>query len=339
MRLYLRRIPLRLFSLLLAAGLFVLAYLPAQAQAQASSSGSGSGSKIAEQACDPAYWKTLKHRAWMEAEREIIQNQNLIFKPDSVLEYVCFDKFVNHTAKNAGPIFSQNKTYFGKEIIPEDAAYGLTKGLEAVVAKSIKAYQDGSFKHQFLANRGPFLETKTEPSLHPLPATTTREDYTCNIMQAVWKSSKCINFIDKSNQSSKSPDKGLDNFFDESGDGFYPFRKLEPVEGNHRPVGYEDHFKKEQDPRRWPYSGECQAPDDSWWKERIDTSRNDPNNTTVYKFGEPLGTVFKDVRKRVEPGECSTAIETGVGDVTYIKDGKEEKIRERLRLYQSGLHL
>ena len=37
--------------------------------------------------CDPDYYESLEARAWLEAQREITQNQNLIYKPDSALEY------------------------------------------------------------------------------------------------------------------------------------------------------------------------------------------------------------------------------------------------------------
>ena len=47
---------------------------------------------IAESSCDPDYYDTLRHRAWQEAQREITMNYNFIPKPDSVLQYSCFDK-------------------------------------------------------------------------------------------------------------------------------------------------------------------------------------------------------------------------------------------------------
>ena len=40
--------------------------------------------------CDPEYMDALEARAYMEAQREIAQNKNLIFKPDSLLDYPCF---------------------------------------------------------------------------------------------------------------------------------------------------------------------------------------------------------------------------------------------------------
>jgi hypothetical protein len=53
----------------------------------------------AASSCDPAYYDTLQSRAWLEAQREITQNQNLIFKPDSVLQYTCFDKHLGAVKK------------------------------------------------------------------------------------------------------------------------------------------------------------------------------------------------------------------------------------------------
>ena len=43
----------------------------------------GALAQIAPQPCDPQFFRQMESRAWLEAEREIMQNQNLIFKPDS----------------------------------------------------------------------------------------------------------------------------------------------------------------------------------------------------------------------------------------------------------------
>src|SRR5690349_5990742 len=48
--------------------------------------------------CDPEYMDALEARAYLEAQREVAQNQNFILKPDSVLEYTCFDMFLGHFA-------------------------------------------------------------------------------------------------------------------------------------------------------------------------------------------------------------------------------------------------
>jgi hypothetical protein len=44
----------------------------------------------ADPACDPNFMTTLKERAWMEAQREMVMNETFIWKPDSVLALSCF---------------------------------------------------------------------------------------------------------------------------------------------------------------------------------------------------------------------------------------------------------
>ncbi len=48
--------------------------------------------------CDPAFREVLSNRAWMEAQREVTQTQNLIARPDSVLAMSCFKQFLDHQA-------------------------------------------------------------------------------------------------------------------------------------------------------------------------------------------------------------------------------------------------
>lgn len=55
--------------------------------------------------CDPAFYDVLSDRAWMEAQREITQNQNIITRPDSVLSMSCFDQFLDQQAWYADNFF------------------------------------------------------------------------------------------------------------------------------------------------------------------------------------------------------------------------------------------
>ncbi len=52
--------------------------------------------------CDPDFYDVLKDRAWMEAQRELTQNANLITRPDSVLTVSCFGDFLDHAGAYAG---------------------------------------------------------------------------------------------------------------------------------------------------------------------------------------------------------------------------------------------
>lgn len=48
--------------------------------------------------CDPEFWDVIKDRAWMEAQREITQNWNVIPRPDSVMALGCFNRHLNDLA-------------------------------------------------------------------------------------------------------------------------------------------------------------------------------------------------------------------------------------------------
>lgn len=157
--------------------------------------------EIAENSCDPDYMKSLRSRAWLEAEREIIQNQNLIFKADSVLEYTCFDKFVGHTAKHAGNLFVHNTSFGAVPINPR-----MEQALSNTVGQSLNPYLQSNFGHTFLGDRagidGAFSGIRPQ-------------NYTCNKMNLVWNAAKCRNF--------------LETDLEKSTDGFFTFDELSVI--------------------------------------------------------------------------------------------------------------
>ncbi len=134
--------------------------------------------------CDPDYWNAMKGKAWMEAQREIEQNQNLIYKADSVLEYTCFDKFLNLLAKSAPDLFSET-THWGA-ITP---ATDMANALEILVGTAAADYVNDNFNHKFLGDR-------TDTPTYTLGAITAG-DYNCDVMSQVWERAKCMNFVDK----------------------------------------------------------------------------------------------------------------------------------------------
>ncbi len=146
-------------------------------------------------ACDPDYYKSLESRAWMEAQREIEQNQNLIVKPDSVLEYTCFDLFGAELAEHAKDMFSET-TRWGS-ILP---ATSMDNALGSLVGSSLVAYQTANFEHKSLGGRG--------VDKHKFKAAIRGGTYTCDQMNKIWqtsdKSAKCYNFQTLTEQ---------DNFF------------------------------------------------------------------------------------------------------------------------------
>ncbi len=109
--------------------------------------------QVAAQACDTEVWKQHASSAWLSAQREIMQSQNIgAYKADSVLEYVCFDQLVSLNAWEGGNIFVHTE-YFGSQIIPRGAPSGLDHVLTQVVTNSLKSYQNTNFSHSFLGGR------------------------------------------------------------------------------------------------------------------------------------------------------------------------------------------
>lgn len=85
-------------------------------------------SKSSSDACDADFMNQIHARAFLEAQREEIINQVTIRKPDSVLEYTCFDQAVRDTAKYAGPIFSESERWKDIRVPLSRSRTGITIG-------------------------------------------------------------------------------------------------------------------------------------------------------------------------------------------------------------------
>ncbi|MCK5384089.1 MAG: hypothetical protein KAJ29_00840 [Alphaproteobacteria bacterium] len=171
-------------------------------------------SVIADSPCDPLYYESLSARAWLEAQREITQNQNLILKPDSVFEYTCFDRLVRELADHADEMFSETPSYGG----PLNAA-SMDNALQALVGTSLDTYISNNFGgavYNLLAGHPAAVGIFHDP--RPI---TNAIPYSCDIMGRVWHAAKCINFIS-----------------DSSTDGFYTFQEYatNPADKRHLPT-------------------------------------------------------------------------------------------------------
>lgn len=144
--------------------------------------------------CMPEVMTAIEARAWLEAEREIIQNQNLIAKPDSILEYSCFEQHLTLSGEFTGRMFTEREWYF----LVSDAyidEYTLDRGLYYTVFEALVSYLAANYWHQYLGDRA------------PLPSLATVPGFSCYAMGYVWNRAKCSNFIEPRNAQ----------------DGFYTF--------------------------------------------------------------------------------------------------------------------
>lgn len=190
---------------------FVIAFsLASQARAQ-----------FADSPCDPGYYESLESRAWLEAQREITQNQNLIFKPDSVLEYTCFDKHLSVLAEQAKNMFSETDRW--GEILPDTH---MDEALTNVVGKATQEYVSANFNHSLLGGRSGTSSN--------ISGTVSGGSYTCSVMQDIWMNAKCMDFLD-----------------DPTSDGFFTFE--------HYASNADKRFYPRSCPRSPLWSGEIQT--------------------------------------------------------------------------------
>ncbi len=154
--------------------------------------------------CDPEYMDALEARAYMEAQREVSQNQNYILKPDSVLEYTCFDWFLAHFSEDqnwggscAAYPFSDSCRWGSVFMQP---AYSIWGSVNGVVVSALKAYLTGQFDYPnryYLYGRDP-NDRYYSGSGTSLPSTinkpTTPTSYGCTEMETVWLYAHCYNF-------------------------------------------------------------------------------------------------------------------------------------------------
>lgn len=168
--------------------------------------------------CDPHFWSTMKSRAWLEAQRELTQNQNLIFKPDSVFEYTCFKGFLDLMAGEGSNMFNETEHWDNSSLndpSSPDPALAFDKSLEDLVNEDLRGWLYSNFGYtrghpDYFALLGGRLNADAPTFgsgidyLDPLDNPVGSGNYTCSIMQNVWEEAKCMNFVDV-------PDE--DNFF------------------------------------------------------------------------------------------------------------------------------
>ena len=109
--------------------------------------------------CDPEFMGVMESRAWLEGQREVEIAERLILKPDSVLEYSCFDTRINEMASNS--VFQDS----------------VSTALGNIVGTPAATYINTNFGHGFAGG--------TYSGAAP-PA--------CGAMNAVWSFLKCQDF-------------------------------------------------------------------------------------------------------------------------------------------------
>lgn len=145
----------------------------------------GEGLRAAEDSatCDPDFLDVMEARAWMEGKREMEVAQKFILKPDSVLEYSCYDLRVPPVGIAADDLFSDNikKSSGMYDTPPPNPPGGALTNQRLDDALKIHSLQPmaahlQNYSHAFGGG------------------SVTGITSTCDAMYAVWNFLKCQNF-------------------------------------------------------------------------------------------------------------------------------------------------
>ncbi len=146
--------------------------------------------------CDADFMNQIYARSFIEGQREMVMNQVLIRKPDSVLEYTCFDQFVRDSAEIAGPIFSEIPDFTGITVPNPGAAdieytvnmtdTKLDSSLNALVMASLNAYTSTNFAHDLLGG--------TSGEANTIASSVSGADNACSFMNDIYFFARCKNF-------------------------------------------------------------------------------------------------------------------------------------------------
>lgn len=133
------------------------------------------GTSYADTACDPQFMDAIDARGFTEAARENAQNENLIFKPDSVLEYSCF--------KENAPITTATATLLFRSWSLEDPTTDPLFVGDKTVYPPSGGFIGQNFGHDYLNNR--YADPGSESSGF------------CEIMHKIFKAARCMNFYNR----------------------------------------------------------------------------------------------------------------------------------------------
>ncbi len=124
-------------------------------------------------ACDADFMNQITARAFLESEREVVMGNTILRKPDSVLEYTCFDQQAAVAYGPVAALFSDSE-YFADMDVPingglgeifttamDDIEIDVALGteyhdttIETLVLTALGGYIDTNFYHAFLGGAG-----------------------------------------------------------------------------------------------------------------------------------------------------------------------------------------
>jgi hypothetical protein len=131
------------------------------------------GAAPAPTTCDPTFMDVLENRAWMEGKREMEIAQRLMLKPDSVLEYSCFNIRLNELQTQSRTILNMPRGFIWMPMVGRDVGPGINR----LARDSLVNYVDNNFQHSPLGG------------LMPDGGGTN-----CSVMNDVWNFLRCAEY-------------------------------------------------------------------------------------------------------------------------------------------------
>lgn len=236
--------------------------------------------KIADSPCDAEYFKSMVARATLEADREVTQNQNLIYKPDSVLSYTCFERHLGVLGTAATQMFSETMRW--GQVLGGNHDVHMNTALEVLVEDALYSYLELNFhgkgNTRYMGGRSTISRDTPDQSV------PNGESYTCDVMERVWQEAKCYDFIAI-----------------EDTDGFYPF----------------EYYRDQDDLRRLPQPCTSKPPYDTNLTTALLSPPwdDDPTQTYLDRFDAaecgniaPLPTGVEVQRAVIEPREYNERV-------------------------------
>lgn len=118
--------------------------------------------------CDNDLWTQMTQRGRLNGQMDVARAENLIYKADSILEYVCMERFIDQ--------------------VPANISYYMTYApINNLTKPTIQNWVFTNFGHTYLGGRVP-------PGDPNLPA--SGEPYDCSAMQYVWTIAHCMDYAD-----------------------------------------------------------------------------------------------------------------------------------------------
>lgn len=248
---------------------------------------------IAECTCDENYMSSLKAHATMTGQRTLSQYENIIVKPDSVLEYTCFDMFLGQAGHGIAKIFSNkedgwNGTDTGREPSGNDTTTAAS--LQANVLAEANSYLSSNFGHNYLGGKytGDAIRDPDMPSTALTGDDAISAYNGCAVMQGVWTAAKCHNFTSG------------------AGENFSTF---------------EEYKSGQVDPETFPRTLPEACQGFASWDTHINAATGETSTWWAAGQGSKTQTAFNVVSNALKPGNCSGSQPTGVKDSDGNEDG------------------